>query len=239
MRKRSILLVVLLLVLLLTSLCLAEDKSVESVTVSKVVAVPAATAGSVQVSGNGNITLESDDVEATCSQIQSLTKKYDAAVRNFNINDVPNTKYKNASMDLSLDIASATVFMNEVLTLGKVRGNSYNENRQMDNIDDLNKQLAELKDSFDKMIRNKPDVEVLKVLVTKITDIENRIRNLQYNDRELGKARIYINVQQKGWNRNQQTANNTPKNWTLIITAVIFLFIGIFARNLITKKPQV
>lgn len=202
-----------------------------------------APAGS-NMTGNGYITYEAKNVDALYEQIRSIMTKYQATVKNFNMNNSPNMKYKNLNLEVTLDIEDAPSFMNEISSFKIVKNQSYNQNAQNEgNIESLKQELEVCNDRLNKVISTaKPDVEVIKLIVNKITETENKIKSLEMNYPLVNKARINITIQQKGYPVNNRS--DVAIILTVIIAgmALVFFVLGLFSIKLITrikkKKPE-
>lgn len=196
------------------------------------------------MTGNGYITYEAKNVDALYEQIKSIMTKYQATVKNFNMNNSPDMKYKNLNLEVTLDIEDAPSFMNEISSFKMVKNQSYNQNAQNEgNVEALQQELAVFNDRLNKVIAvTKPDVEVIKLIVNKITETENKIKSLEMNYPLVNKARINITIQQKGFPVKYR--NDAAIILTVIIAgmALVFFVLGLFSIKLITrfkkKKPE-
>lgn len=239
MKCKAISFLLLLISLFLATSIFAEQETVSAEAANAAMCVVPSGGGRNAVTGSGNISMEVKNVDDICNKIQEIVKKHGAIMKNFNINADSNSRFKNAYMEAVIDTALAPAFMNDIIALGEVKSNSYNEQTQPDNADDLNKQLAQLNNNYEKLLQKKPDIEVSKVLVAKIIEVENRLRNLQCSQGNEDKARIYINVQQKGQNARAAVPGTAGKFWPFLATAIVSLLLGFFSKNFVNRKSNV
>jgi hypothetical protein len=196
------------------------------------------------ITGNGYITYEAKNVDALYEEIKKAITKHQAIVKNFNMNNSPDMKYKNLNLEVTLDIENAPSFMNEISSLKTVKNQSYNQYAQSEgNIETLKQDLAVFNDRLNKAVSAaKPDVEVIKLIVNKITETENKIKSLEMNQPMANKARINISIQQKGYpaNYNPQVKNDASIILTVIIAgmALVFFVLGLFSIKLITRLKK-
>lgn len=193
------------------------------------------------ITGNGYIALEAKNVDALYEQVKSIITKHQALVKNFSLNNSPDMKYKNLTLEVTLDIAAAPSFMNELSGLKAVKNQSYNQYAQPEiNIPALQQELGTYNDRLNKVLSaSKADVEVVKLLVNKITETENRIKSLEMNQPMFSKARINITIMQKGYpaNYDQRQKKDLSIILTVIIAgmALVFFVLGLFSIKLITR----
>jgi hypothetical protein len=187
------------------------------------------------ITGNGYITYEAKNVDALYEQLKNIIAQYQGMVKNFNINSSPDMKYKNMNLEVSMDIEDAPSFMNDISGFKTVKNQSYNQYAQSgDNVETLKQELAVYNDRLGKAISSaKPDVEVIKLLVNKITETENKIKSVEMNQPLANKARINITIQQKGYPNSR---NGVPLIITVIIAGMVIAFfsLGLFSMKLIT-----
>ncbi len=196
------------------------------------------------ITGNGYITYEARNVDTLYEQIKGIMAKHQGTVKNFNMNNSPDMKYKNLSLEVILEIQDAPSFMNDISSLKTVKSQNYNQYAQSEgNIESLKQELAVFNDRLNKAVAAaKPEVEVIKLIVTKITETENKIRSLEMNQPMVNKARINITIQQKGFpaNYNPNIKNDVSIILTVIIAgmALVFFALGLFSLKLINKLKK-
>jgi hypothetical protein len=205
-------------------------------------AVPASPAPADNMTGNGSISFETKNVEALYNSIKNTTTKYQASIRNLNIGNSHDVKYKYINMEVILDISQAAPFMNEIASLKEVTSQNYNQYAQREgNEENLNKELESLNKHLDRMVSSgKADSEAIKLIVSKIIETESRIKSLSYNTPMISKARININIQEKGYQNSRDNQNKTnPLNILIIVGVGIVCFIlGLVARNLFCLRRK-
>ncbi len=196
------------------------------------------------ITGNGYIAFEAKNVDALYEQVKSIITKHQALVKNFNLNNSPDMKYKNLTLEVSLDIATAPSLMSELSGLKTVKNQSYHQYAQPEiNIPALQQELETYNDRLNKVLSAaKADVEVVKLLVNKITETENRIKPQEMNQPMLNKARINITIMQKGYpaNYDQRQKKDLSIILTVIIAgmALVFFVLGLFSIKLITRVKK-
>ncbi len=131
--------------------------------------------------------------------------------------------------------------MNEISSLKTVTNQNYNQYAQSEgNIGTLKQELEVFNDLLNKAVATaKPDLEVNKLIINKITKTENKARSLEMNQPLVNKARINITIQQKGFpvNYDPRQKNDESIILTVIIAgiAIIFFVLGLFSIKLITR----
>lgn len=242
MRKKLIVMIILLtscVMYVIPGIVGAEEAAVvlrkQSLTMCGI-----APAGS-NITGNGYITYEAKDVDALYKQIQTTLTAYQGIVKTFNMNNSPDMKYKSLTLEVTLDIADAPSFMNDISSLKTVKNQSYNQYAlSEDNIETLRQELDRYNDRLNKDVTiSKPDIEVIKLIVNKITETENKIKSLEMNQSMVNKARVNITIQQKGFpvNNNSNMKNDLSIILTVIIAGMAFVFfmLGLFSIKLIAR----
>lgn len=196
------------------------------------------------MTGSGYINFEAKNVDAIYEHVKKAMGAHEASINSYNRSATPDPRYKNINMEVVVDLSKAASFMNELSGLKEIKSQSYNQYSQREgDINTLKNELEVLNERLHKAVFSaKPDVEVIKLIVTKVTETENKINQLKTRDPMIGKARINISIQQEGYS----DYNNRNKNsfWSLgavvMVIGALVCFIGglIAGKVLVGRRKQ-
>ena len=190
------------------------------------------------LSGNGYIPFETKNVDEAYKTLQSALSKYEATIKSYNMSSTPDSRFKSINADISVDLQKGSALMNDLAQIGAVKNQSYNQYPQTGyDMPSLQKELAGLNDKLYRILgSSKSDIELLKMLITKITDAENRIKSVENNSIMLGKARINVNIQQKGYASAAGAAKCGVKGLLLYTLFTALIALGSFMLGLYANK---
>lgn len=229
MIKRSILLALLSLGLLQSPALLAKESDGQT--------TPAFAVDKETLAATCDIVIGTDNIDLVKEKLKELIIKFNAETH-YDV-DTLAPKNRRALIEIGLDNGSAPALLEEIINLGGIKSNHYHRYDQQNSIADLSRRLVNLKAYLAEYSKKQPTATNIKTITDKINTINNRLTAAQNNTWQPTWSKITVTFQQQDKDYNLiTTIQNIKINWPLVISAVVFLVIGLFIRNFISNIPK-